>query len=46
MTFPGCKLSLDKIARQAKLYFNGVIIYPKHIHVDIRNKPYFGKGKY
>lgn len=46
LVFPKCLTHFDDIAQIAKKYFNGVIVYPNHIHVDIRKKPYFGKGKY
>ena len=44
--FYGCKVSLKDLGKIAKKYFNGVIVYPKHIHVDIRSKTYHSKGKY
>lgn len=44
--FPMCLSSLKDLGRIATEFFNGVIVYPGHIHVDIRKTPYFGKGKY
>ena len=41
-----CGKSLKEIVVIAQKYFNGVIVYKKHIHVDIRDKKYFGKGSY
>ena len=46
LQFPKCKYNLELIAKKARRFFNGVIIYPNHIHVDIRDKKYFGRGKY
>lgn len=42
----GCSKSLEEIGNIAKRYFKGVIVYKKHIHVDIRNKVYHNEGKY
>lgn len=46
IVFPGCRISLSKLGLQARLFFKGVIVYPNHIHVDIRKKPYYSKGAY
>ena len=34
------------LAEYAPKLFNGVIKYPKHWHLDIRETPYHGKGVY
>jgi len=44
--FPRCLTYMPDLAKIAFKYFNGVIVYKRHIHVDIRNVPYFGKGSY
>lgn len=46
LAFPKCLTHLDDLGRIATQFFNGVIIYPNHIHVDIRKTPYYGRGKY
>ena len=38
---PICEIDYLKLANIAKKYFNGVIIYPDHIHLDLREVPYF-----
>jgi hypothetical protein len=44
--FPMCLTSMEDLATIAKRFFNGVIIYPNHLHIDIRKTPYYGKGRY
>jgi hypothetical protein len=39
-------LSPEKLAQICKKYANGVIVYKHHVHIDNREKPYFGKGVY
>ena len=46
IAFPNCLTTMEDLGKIARRYFNGVIIYPKHIHVDIRKTPYYGKGQY
>lgn len=41
-----CKLSYYEIGLAAKDFFNGVIYYSKHIHVDLRKDKLFKKGSY
>lgn len=43
LVFPNCKKSLKEIGKIAQKYFNGVIVYKKHIHVDIRKRKYHAK---
>ena len=46
IAFPNCLTSMEDLGKIARRYFNGVIVYPRHIHVDIRKTPYHGKGRY
>ena len=46
VSFPGCSYPIEKLAMIAKKYFNGVIVYDRHLHLDIRENKYFGKGTY
>jgi uncharacterized protein YcbK (DUF882 family) len=42
-----CKLSYKEIAVEAKEYFNGIIWYDHHLHLDLRTtKKVFYKGSY
>jgi len=45
LVFPGCLTPKQDLFNIAKLFFNGVIEYHDHLHVDIRETPYYGKGK-
>ena len=36
----GCNKSLKQIGKEATKYFNGVIVYKTHIHVDMGNRVY------
>lgn len=42
--FKNCKNTLEEISQVAKRYFNGVILYKYHIHVDVRKNKYYGAG--
>jgi len=46
VAFTKCDKSLKEIGIIAQSYFNGVIVYKKHIHIDIRDKIYHNEGKY
>ena len=46
VAFPNCLTSMEDLGKIARKYFNGVIVYKRHIHVDIRKTPYYGKGHY
>jgi uncharacterized protein YcbK (DUF882 family) len=41
-----CRYSIFRLAQIAHKYFNGVIYYDKHIHLDIRKDKYFARGTY
>jgi len=38
-----CKYTYMQLGEIASLIIPGVIVYPNHIHVDMRKKRYFGK---
>ena len=46
IAFPNCLTSTEDLGKIAQRFFSGVIVYTRHIHVDIRDIPYFGKGWY
>ena len=46
IAFINCRVDLNNLGKIARRYFNGVIVYDRHIHVDTRETPYYGKGKY
>lgn len=39
-------LSSRELGKICKKYANGVIVYKHHVHIDNREKPYFGTGVY
>ena len=36
----GCNKSLKQLGKEATKYFNGVIVYRTHIHIDMGNRVY------
>jgi uncharacterized protein YcbK (DUF882 family) len=43
---PSCLYFKFALAELAKKFFNGVIVYKRHIHLDTREKPYYSLGVY
>lgn len=41
----GCNKTYYELAIIAKNYFNGVILYKDHIHVDVGNRIYYNLGE-